>query len=196
MRAQWVCSRQQRISNHQSIIKIAADELVPIFQLSHDTGEVPEDGKNAWIVLILKKGETPGCKLLKSIPCKILEHTDIVHNLNSNLKTLFYKDCSLGSVKNLSTVATVSWGTLTNTASCVTTNMASATNILVRHNLSPFTRSQIILPVETKLSSSFGLQQGFQQGTPLPSATQAGLLWYNFKEQQPHLDKSRRYYWN
>ena len=43
------------------IIKAAADQLVPvlarIYQTSLDTGQVPSDWRDAWIVPVFKKGE-------------------------------------------------------------------------------------------------------------------------------------------
>jgi hypothetical protein len=69
------------------ILKTAADELAPVltklFQLSLDSGEVPADWRNAWVVPIFKKGERHLAAnyrpvSLTSIICKILEH--VVHS--------------------------------------------------------------------------------------------------------------------
>lgn len=69
------------------ILKMAADQLAPIlvrlFQLSLDTGEVPLDWRQAWVVPIFKKGERHLAAnyrpvSLISITCKILEH--VVHS--------------------------------------------------------------------------------------------------------------------
>lgn len=69
------------------ILKSAADELAPVltklFQLSLDTGDVPSDWRNAWVVPIFKKGERHLASnyrpvSLTSIVCKVLEH--IVHS--------------------------------------------------------------------------------------------------------------------
>ena len=69
------------------ILKAAADQLAPIltilYQTSLNSGEVPSDWKDAWIVPVFKKGDKH--KLanyrpvsLTSITCKLLEH--IVHS--------------------------------------------------------------------------------------------------------------------
>ena len=69
------------------ILKTAADQLAPVLtrllQYSIDTGEVPPDWKNAFIVLISKKDEKHiplnyRWVSLTSIVCKVLEH--IVHS--------------------------------------------------------------------------------------------------------------------
>lgn len=69
------------------ILKTASDELAPmltrLFQLSLETGEVPHDWRQAWVVPIFKKGERHIAAnyrpvSLTSITCKILEH--IVHS--------------------------------------------------------------------------------------------------------------------
>ena len=70
------------------ILKSAADQMAPIltklYQFSLNTGEVPADWKNAFIVLVFKKGEKhiPSNYRpvsLTSAVCKLLEH--IVHIL-------------------------------------------------------------------------------------------------------------------
>ena len=69
------------------ILKIAADQMAPIltklYQFSLNTGEVPADWKNAFIVPVFKKGEKhiPSNYRpvsLTSVVCKLLEH--IVHS--------------------------------------------------------------------------------------------------------------------
>jgi hypothetical protein len=69
------------------ILKTAAEEISPVltrlFQQSLDTGEVPDDWRNAWIVPIFKKGEKHQASnyrpvSLTSITCKLLEH--IIHS--------------------------------------------------------------------------------------------------------------------
>ena len=69
------------------ILKTAAKEIAPalaqLFQHSLDTGEIPMDWKNAWVVPIFKKGEKHQASnyrpvSLTSITCKVLEH--IVHS--------------------------------------------------------------------------------------------------------------------
>ena len=69
------------------ILKTASDELAPIltriFQLSLETGDVPHDWRQAWVVPIFKKGERHLASnyrpvSLTSITCKILEH--IIHS--------------------------------------------------------------------------------------------------------------------
>ena len=69
------------------ILKSAADEIAPIltviYQYSLDTGEVPQDWKDAWIVPAFKKGEKHKAAnyrpiSLTSITCKLLEH--ILHS--------------------------------------------------------------------------------------------------------------------
>ena len=57
--------------------------LTGLFQHSLDTGEVPPDWRNAWVVPIFKKGEKHLASnyrpvSLTSVTCKILEH--IVHS--------------------------------------------------------------------------------------------------------------------
>ena len=69
------------------ILKTAAKELAPmltkLFQLSLNSGDVPTDWRQAWIVPIFKKGERHLAAnyrpvSLTSITCKILEH--VVHS--------------------------------------------------------------------------------------------------------------------
>lgn len=69
------------------ILRAAAHELAPIltliYQRSLDTGVVPDDWRNAWIVPVYKKGEKHIAAnyrpvSLTSITCKILEH--IIHS--------------------------------------------------------------------------------------------------------------------
>ena len=69
------------------VLKTAASEIAPaltiLFQQSLDTGIVPTDWKNAWVVPIFKKGEKHQASnyrpvSLTSITCKVLEH--IVHS--------------------------------------------------------------------------------------------------------------------
>ena len=78
------------------ILKISAEEISPvlsiIFQKSLDTGVVPDDWKNAWIVPIYKKGEKHLASnyrpvSLTSITCKVLEHivhTNIMQHFDSH----------------------------------------------------------------------------------------------------------------
>ena len=70
------------------ILKNAADQMAPIltklYQFLLNTGEVPADWKNAFVVLVFKKGEKhiPSNYRpvsLTSVVCKLLEH--IVHIL-------------------------------------------------------------------------------------------------------------------
>ena len=81
------------------ILKTAAEELAPIlaklFQLSLDTGDVPSDWRNAWVVPIFKKGERHLASnyrpvSLTSIVCKVLEH--IIH---SQIMRHFSQHCIL-----------------------------------------------------------------------------------------------------
>ena len=69
------------------ILKAAADELAPIlariYQTSLDTGQVPSDWRDAWIVPVFKKGDKHKAAnyrpvSLTSITCKLLEH--IIHS--------------------------------------------------------------------------------------------------------------------
>ena len=69
------------------ILKAAADELAPIlariYQSSLDSGQVPTDWRDAWIVPVFKKGEKHKAAKyrpvsLTSITCKLLEH--IIHS--------------------------------------------------------------------------------------------------------------------
>ena len=69
------------------ILKAAAAELAPIltrlYQLSLDTGDVPEDWRGAWIVPVFKKGEKHKAAnyrpvSLTSVTCKVLKH--IIHS--------------------------------------------------------------------------------------------------------------------
>eukprot|EP00745_Piridium_sociabile_P036881 TRINITY_DN66612_c0_g1_i4.p1 TRINITY_DN66612_c0_g1~~TRINITY_DN66612_c0_g1_i4.p1 ORF type:complete len:154 (+),score=22.77 TRINITY_DN66612_c0_g1_i4:221-682(+) len=68
------------------ILRTAADEITPVlttlFQRSLDTGDIPSDWRQAWIVPIFKKGEKHLASnyrpvSLTSVTCKLLEH--IVH---------------------------------------------------------------------------------------------------------------------
>ena len=70
-----------------NILKAAADKLIPIltilYQTSLNSGEVPSDWKDAWIVPVFKKGDKHKPAnyrpvSLTSITCKLLEH--IVHS--------------------------------------------------------------------------------------------------------------------
>ena len=70
-----------------SILKAAADQLAPIlarmYQTSLDTGQVPSDWRDAWIVPVFKKGDKHKAAnyspvSLTSITCKLLEH--IIHS--------------------------------------------------------------------------------------------------------------------
>ena len=70
-----------------NILKAAADQLAPIltilYQTSLNSGEVPSDWKDAWIVPVFKKGDkykpvNYRPVSLTSITCKLLEH--IVHS--------------------------------------------------------------------------------------------------------------------
>jgi hypothetical protein len=79
------------------ILKSAADQLAPIltdiFQTSIDTGEVPQDWRDANIVPLFKKDERHLASnyrpvSLTSITCKILEHivhSNIMDHLDKNL---------------------------------------------------------------------------------------------------------------
>ena len=69
------------------ILKAASDQLAPtlarIYQTSLDTGKVPSDWRDAWIVSVFKKGDkhkATNCRpfSLTSITCKLLEH--IIHS--------------------------------------------------------------------------------------------------------------------
>ena len=75
------------------ILKAAADQLAPIltglYQTSLNSGQVPSDWKDAWIVPVFKKGDKHKPAnyrpvSLTSITCKLLVH--IVH---SNVMTHF-----------------------------------------------------------------------------------------------------------
>ena len=77
------------------ILKAAADQLSPIltrlYQTSFDTGQIPSDWREAWIVPVFKKGDRHKAAnyrpvSLTSITCKLLEH--IIH---SNLMAHFDK---------------------------------------------------------------------------------------------------------
>ena len=66
-----------------AILKLAANELAPVltrlYQCSHDSGEVPQDWRDALVVPVFKKGEKhlPANYRpvsLTSIVCKVLEH--------------------------------------------------------------------------------------------------------------------------
>ena len=69
------------------VLNSAADQLAPIltrlYQYSLDTGKIPSDWKNAFVVPIFKKGEkhvpSDYCPVsLTYIACKVLKH--IVHS--------------------------------------------------------------------------------------------------------------------
>ena len=69
------------------ILKAAADQLAPIltilYQTSLDTGQIPTDWREAWIVPVFKKGDRHKAAnyrpvSLTSITCKLLEH--IIHS--------------------------------------------------------------------------------------------------------------------
>ena len=69
------------------ILKAAADQLSPIltrlYQTSFDTGQIPSDWREAWIVPVFKKGDRHKAAnyrpvSLTSITCKLLEH--IIHS--------------------------------------------------------------------------------------------------------------------
>ena len=78
------------------ILKTAADELAPVlallFQLSMDQGEIPQDLKQALVVLIFKKGDKHQPSnyrpvSLTSITCKLLEHIiniNIMHHFDQH----------------------------------------------------------------------------------------------------------------
>ena len=94
-----------------AILRTAAEELAPVytklFQLSLDTGYVPNDWKEAWVVPIFKKGERhlPSNYRpvsLTSITCKILEH--IVHSsiMNHYEGSKILTDCQHGFRKKRS----------------------------------------------------------------------------------------------
>ena len=72
------------------ILKQCAEQLAPIFtsifQLSLDSGNLPEDWRNAKISCIFKKGDKHSAEnyrpvSLTSVPCKLLEHIICRHML-------------------------------------------------------------------------------------------------------------------